>query len=332
MTTNISVACWNYDRTSAIADGRVKPDGLQVRYVRSTILESVDGMLSGRYDAGEFSLSAYAITFFREKLPFIAIPVFVSRVFRHRSIFIRNNSDIKNPKDLVGKRVGIPRYRQTAGVWMRGILADEYQLPVNAVSYFQGDVDEAEKPEWQRFGVPKSEVTPSRADIKLEFVEGKRTLYEMLISGELDAIYSAMDPKSLSRRNEIKRLFEDYVLEEKRYFAKTKIFPIMHVIVIKKSVYDENPKIARSLYDAFLESKRIAGIDLNETGYYSTMLPWQVNHVKETRETLGDDFWPYGVKANMNTLKTFLRYSYEQGLAKRILSPEEIFAPETVDT
>jgi 4,5-dihydroxyphthalate decarboxylase len=331
-----SIASWNYDRVSPIADGRIKPLGIEdVRVIHTDILESVEGMLSGKYDAGEFSLSIYIVTLFREKLPFIAIPVFTSRMFRHRSVFVRNESRIQHPSDLAGKKVGVPRFRQTAGVWIRGILSEDYGLPVSSVEYFQGAIDNAGEPsESEMFGVPQSEIVPSTSIpgvIRLRFIEKNKTLSQMLLDGEIDAIYSAEDPRAFVQ-NKARRLFADYVREEKEYFRKTRVFPIMHLLVIKRNVYDNNPQIARDLYDAFLRAKEVAMRDMNQSWAHTTMLPWQEKHVTETRDIMGNDYWPYGIKANRKTLETFLKYSYDQGLAKRLLSPEEIFANEMEGT
>jgi 4,5-dihydroxyphthalate decarboxylase len=254
-------------------------------------------------------------------------------MFRHRSIYVNTQSKIKKPQDLIGKKIGIPRYKQTAGVWMRGIMSDEYGVPVTSPTYIQCGQEKPEV-EWERFAMPAEESKSFNPEIKLQFITDKtHTLSNMLATGEVDASYSAHAPSTLySQPKKVRLLFEDYVTEEKKYFKKTGIFPLMHVIVIKKDVYDSNPRIARSLYDAFDEAKKLTLIDMNEAAATASILPWQIHHYAEATEIMGTDYYAYGLKANRKTLETFLRYSYEQGLSRRLLKPQELFAAETLDT
>ncbi|OGA13055.1 MAG: 4,5-dihydroxyphthalate decarboxylase [Betaproteobacteria bacterium RIFCSPLOWO2_02_FULL_63_19] len=322
----MTLGCWNYDRTRALADGRVQPDGIDLNFISMPVEETFFRMLRHReFDAAEMSLSSYTVSLFSNDKPFIAIPAFPSRFFRHSSIYINTASGIRKPADLVGKRVGNPEYQMTAPAWIRGILSDEYAVPVNGVTYFTGGEEEPGRPEKIKLDLPN--------DIRIERIGENQTLSAMLASGEIDALYTARTPSSyLTGGGTVKRLFEDYVEVEREYFRRTKIFPIMHTVVIRRDVYEANPWVAQSLYKALCASQQETYRDLEETAALKTMLPWAMAHVQEARSELGDDFWPYGFERNRDTLATFLRYSFEQGLSKQLLQPEQLFAPETLES
>lgn len=323
---DLTLAVWDYDRTRALQDGRVKPEGIALRYLPLGMPESFFRMLRhGEFDASEMSLSWYTRTVFSEPRPFLAIPVFPSRMFRHSSIYVHAGSGIQAPGDLVGKRVGCPEYQMTAAVWIRGILADQYGVPVNSVTYHTGGLKEPGRRE-----VPMN-LPP---DISVSPIPDDRTLSDMIDRGEIDALYTAEMPASFERRSpNVRRLFADYEREERAYFEKTRIFPIMHTVVVKAALLEHEPWVAQSLTKAFVAAQRIAYADLYDTTALKTMLPWLTAHVESTRATMGtDDYWPYGIEANRETLATFLRYSHEQGLSPRRLEPEELFAPSTLLT
>ena len=322
----LSIACSNYDRTRALLEGRIPVDGIELTCLDLPIEETFFRMLRNyEFDVAEMSLSSYVLSLFAEKPRLIAIPVFPSRFFRHSCIFINREGGIREPKDLIGKRVGTPEYQMTAGVWIRGILSDEYKVPVSSVTYFRGGEEEPGRPEKLRLSLPP--------EIRLESIPPKKTLSAMLDAGEIDALYTARMPSTFVRGSgNVRRLFENYQAVEREYYSKTKIFPIMHTVVIRRDVYEKSPWVAQSLYKAFAQAQQEAYEELYETGALNFMLPWLVQHVEETRALMGEDFWPYGLEPNAHTLETFLRYSYEQGLAKRLLKPEELFAPETLES
>jgi 4,5-dihydroxyphthalate decarboxylase len=322
----LTIACSSYDRTRAIADGRVAIDGIEPIWLAPAIEEIFFRMLRHReFDAAELSLSSYILSLFADDPAFIAIPVFPSRVFRHSCIFVHCESGIREPKGLIGKRVGVPEYQMTAGAWIRGILSDDYNIPVASVRYFHGGEEEPGRHEKIPLSLPP--------EIHLESIGAGKTLSAMLESGEIDALYTARMPSTFRNgTGRVRRLFEDYEAVEKDYYSRTKIFPIMHVIALRRDVYDESPWIAQSLFKAFAQAKKIAWAELYESGALPVMLPWLVGHVEKTRELMGADFWPYGLAPNLRALETFLRYSFEQGLAKRRLKPEELFAPESLES
>lgn len=319
------MACWNYDRTRALLEDRVPIDGIDLTYINIPVEETFFRMIRHReFDVSEMSLSSYTLSLFRDPKPFVAIPVFPSRFFRHSCIFINRNSGIREAKDLIGKRIGNPEYQLTACVWIRGILSDEYKVPVSSVTYLRGGQEMAGRTEKQTVALPP--------EIRLENIPEDKTLSRMLDDGEIDAVYSPRSPSSLGQgRGNVRRLFEDYENVEREYYNRTKIFPIMHTVVIRRELYEKHPWVAQSLYKAFLQAKQEAYEDLFETAALKFMLPWLIRHAEDTRDLMGEDFWSYGLAPNVHGLATFLRYSYEQGLAKRLLTPQELFVPEALE-
>jgi 4,5-dihydroxyphthalate decarboxylase len=320
----LSLACWNYDRTRALADGRVRVDGVDLNYLSLPVEETFFRMLRYReFDAAEMSLSSYVMSLFSDDPPpFVAIPVFPSRSFRHSCIFVNRKSGIREPRDLIGKKVGSPEYQLTAPVWIRGILSDEYAVPVSGPRYFTGGQEEPGRIEKMKVSLP--------SEVRVEAIPPGKTLSQMLDAGEIDALYTPRIPSTfLNGSGRVVRLFENHSEVEKAYFRKTQIFPIMHTVVIRRDVYQKHPWVAQSLYKAFRKAQQETYKDLYEAAALKVMLPWLLQHVEETREIMGQDFWPYGFEPNIKTLETFLRYSYEQGLSKRPLQPRELFAAET---
>jgi 4,5-dihydroxyphthalate decarboxylase len=322
----ISLGCWNYDRTRALMDGSVQPDGIDLNYLNMPVEETFFRMLRHReFDAAEMSLSSYSVSLSKPEQPFVAIPIFPSRFFRHSCIYVNADAGIREPKDLIGKRVGNPEYQMTAPVWIRGILSDHYGVPVDSVTYFTGGEEEPGRSEKLKLDLP--------ANIRVERIGPAQTLSKMLLDGEIDALYTARTPSSFRHGGgRVKRLFENYVDVERQYFRDTGIFPIMHTVAIRREVYEANRWIAQSLYKAFVEAQRRCYDDLQESAALKAMLPWLTSHMEDVREEMGDDFWPYGLERNRETLSTFLRYHFEQGLSKRLLTPDELFVPESLES
>jgi len=322
----LTLACWNYDRTRALQDGRVHADGIELDYLELPVEETFFRMLRHReFDAAEMSLSSYTVSLTAPDPQFVAIPVFPSRFFRHSCIYVHAASGIREPKDLIGKRVGNPEYQMTAPVWIRGILADEHAVPLDSVTYCTGGQEEPGRSEKLNLDLPPN--------IKIERIGAGETLSAMLRDGTIDALYTARRPSSFRNDDDrVRRLFPDYVGVERDYFRRTHIFPIMHVIAIRRDVYEENRWVAQSLHKAFCAAQRLAYADLDETAALKVMLPWANAHFEEARREMGDDFWSYGFAPNRHVLATFLRYHHEQGLSRRRLEPEELFAPETLES
>jgi 4,5-dihydroxyphthalate decarboxylase len=320
----LTLACWDYDRTRALMDGTVRPDGIELVYLNQPVEETFFRMIRYReFDCSEMSLSSYVASLGSENPPFVAIPVYPSRFFRHSCIFVSAKSGIRKPEELRGRRVGVPEYQMTAPVWIRGILSDDYGVKVTDVEHFSGGEEEPGRDEKLKIDLP--------SEIRLRPIGSNQTLSRMLADGELDALVTARAPSTFYKEpDKVKRLFPNYVEVEKEYYRRTKIFPPMHTVVIRRDVYAANPWVAQSLYKAFTEAKTRAYALYNQTAALPAMVPWLVAEMEETRREMGEDWWPYGLEPNRKALETFLRYHEEQGLSKRRFEPGELFARETL--
>lgn len=319
----LTLACWDYDRTRPLKDGVVRPEGVELNVVNAPVQEIFHRMARFReFDVSEFSCSTYTVLRGRGE-PFIAIPVFPSRVFRHSAIFVNTGAGIKAPADLRGKRVGVEKYHMTAAVWIRGILEDEYGVAPKDLLWFEGG-------EGSRVKEVDIQLPPA---IRLTPVPGDRSLGDMLDKGELDALIGARRPAPFTAGSpRIRRLFPNFREVERAYYQKTGFFPIMHTVMIREELARENAWLPRSLYQAFLEAKRIAYQKLAETGVLAYALPGLMAEAEETHALMGDDPFPYGVEKNRKTLETLTRYTFGQGLAPRQLKMEEMFPESLLDT
>lgn len=323
MTLPLTLACWDYDRVRPLQDGRVRPEGIDLTFLNFIVEETFFRMLRHReFDVAELSMSSYTVSLTRENPPFIALPVFPSRFFRHSSIYVNADAGITAPKDLIGKKIGVPEFQMTAPVWIRGILADHYGVPVESCTYFTGGEESPDRDEKIKLDLPP--------EIRVQPIGPGKTLAQMLKDGEIDALHTARKPSTYDGVR-VKRLFEDFVPVEKAYYEETGIFPIMHVIALRREVYEKNRWIAMNLFTAFREAQALVYRDLAETAALKDMLPWLHAHVEEATRLMGPDFWPYGLQKNRAGLETFLRYHHAQGLSKRLVAPEEMFAPETLE-
>jgi 4,5-dihydroxyphthalate decarboxylase len=323
----VTLACWDYDRTAALASGEVRPEGVELTYLNLPVEETFFRMLRHReFDAAEMSLSSYVISLHDPAgAPFVAIPVFPSRAFRHNGIYVNAASGIESPADLRGRTVGLAEYQLTANVWIRGILAEHYGVAVESVRYRTGGQHQP-----GRVAKVAHDVPP---EIDIAPIPPDRTLADMLVSGEIDALYTPRTPLPFALgRPEVRRLFPDVRAEEEGYYRQTGIFPVMHVVVLRRDVYETHPWLAQSLFKAFEEARRLAAVRLAETAASRDMLPWLYAEAERTRDLMGPSWWSYGLTGNEEGLAAFLRYSSEQGLARRSLTPAELFAPETLES
>lgn len=323
MKRPLTLACWDYDRTAALADGRVQPQGIDLRYLSMPLEEIFFRMARfGEFEAAEFSLGSYVVSLSRSA-PFVALPVFPSRTFRHNGVYVHATAGITEPSDLRGKVVGVPEYQVTAAVWIRGMLAEHYGVPVESVTYRTGGVESPGRIEKLPINVPGVDIEPIGSD---------RTLSEMLVNGEIDALYVPRVPSPFAAGNPaVRRLWTDSPSAEREYFETTKCFPIITVLVLRRDVYEHDKWIARSLLDAFSEAKQLAEVRLSETAAMANMLPWGYEEVRHVRALMGENFWPYGLEPNEHVLRTFLRYQHEQHLSDRLYEPSELFAKETLE-
>jgi 4,5-dihydroxyphthalate decarboxylase len=314
----LTIACGDYDRTHPLIDGTVRPEGLELNWLTLPPHEIWTRMLNHyEFDASEISLSSYLIARTIGK-PLTAIPVFPGRAFRHSYIFVNSNSGIREPQDLVGKRVGLAEFQQTATVWARGILQHEYGVKLEEIEWFT----------WVKQSRMEIDM-PKRYSIHA--IASDRKPDEMLFTGELDAVICAnLFPSLLQPPRHVRRLFENYEEVEAAYFRKTGIFPIMHAVALRQDLWEQQPWIATSLFKAFQLAKQIAYERLNDISPYKISLAWFRRPVKEQRAVLGEDPWAYGLEKNRRVVGTLMDYLYEQGLARERLAVEQVFAPNTL--
>jgi 4,5-dihydroxyphthalate decarboxylase len=315
----LTLACGPYDRTQALADGTIVADGIELNYIALQPAEIFWRMLQYRdFDVAEMSLSNYTSLVSQGDAPFVAIPVFPSRVFRHSAIFVREGGPVSRPEDLKGGRIGVPEWTQTATVYARGLLHHEYGVALDGVQWFQGGVNEPGREEGIPIELP--------AEISYTAVPD-RSLNDMLLAGDLDAFISAHPPAGF--RHGIARLIDDPAVEQEHY-RRTRVFPIMHVVALRRDVYDAHRWVAMNLLTAFEEAKRRSVQRILDPN--ASMVPLPQGHFAAawTQSLFGEDLWPYGLEPNRPTLDTFLAWAAEQGVNARRLQPEELFAPETL--
>jgi 4,5-dihydroxyphthalate decarboxylase len=321
----LSMSICDYDRTRALFDGRAPIEGCDVASVPLVPEESFHRAFKfHEFDVSEISFSSYLMTSARGEAHYVAIPAFVSRLFRHSGIYIRSDRNIGRPEDLKGKTIGLPEYQMTANVWIRGILQEQHGVKPSDIRWRRGGLEDPGREERAAIKLPP--------DVDLQAIPSHRTLSDMLASGELDGLISARAPSCfLQGAPNVARLFPDYPAVEEAYFRKTKIFPIMHAVGIRRSLVAQHPWLAVSVYKAFLRAKELCMHELGQIGHLATSLPWSVAEYDRLRNVMGEDFWSYGVEKNHHVLDTLARYSYEQGLSVRKLSVDEMFVPSTYD-
>jgi 4,5-dihydroxyphthalate decarboxylase len=321
---HLTLACEDYDRTRPLKDGRIKPEGIELNYLVLSVEEIFWRMMKyEEFDASELSMGAFLTAAAQGRRPFIAIPVFPSRTFRHRCIFINTTSGIERPEDLRGKRMGVPEYSMTAAVWLRGLFQHEYGVPPEEIDWVQAGEEHPGRKDRVDFEMPAGLRMESRPD---------STLNAMIESGEIDAMMSPRMPTCfLNGSRRVGRLFPNYKQAEMEYFRKTGLFPIMHVMVIRRAIYDAHPWVAQSLYKGFCAAKDLCMKELYDTNVLRVSLPWTSAEYEETRALMTADYWPYGIAPNRANLETLHSYLYEQGLIKQRLNLDELFAHETVE-
>ena len=320
----ITIACWGYDRTRPLETGQVAVEGCEVTFLDLQPEEMFHRALHfEQFDATELSFSNYLTLTARDACPYIAIPAFPGRRFRHGSIYINTNAGIKSPQDLKGRIVGTPEYQMTASVWIRGIFEDEFGILPSDVAWRAGGLYEPARTEKVAFQAPEG--------VELKRIAPHQTLSQMLLDGEIDALIGPRAPRGFGTPGvPVARLFPDYIAREKDYYRATGIFPIMHLVVIHKKKVEALPWLPASLLKAFEAAKDMAIERLLEENEPMATYPWIDGVIQEAQAFMGEDFWPYGLEPNRKTLDAFLRYHFDQGLAARRLSLEEIFVPSTL--
>jgi 4,5-dihydroxyphthalate decarboxylase len=322
----LTLACWDYDRTRALQDGRVEVEGVDLTYLPLRVEETFWRMLRyGEFDAAELSMGSYLMAREKGAPRLIAIPVFPSRAFRHSCIYINAKSGIKEPKDMAGKRVGVPEYQITMAIWARGILEHEYGVKPEQMKWLTGGEEHPGREDKIRHDLPKT--------LDIRPIGPEQTLSSMLERGEIDAMISAHMPSPFVRRSpNVARLIPDFPRVEKDYYRRTKIFPIMHTVAFREDFYEKHPWVAQSLYKAFAESKKICQESMYEFSALKYMLAWSIAEMEDERELFGaGERWPYGLETNRHVLETLVQYAHEQGLIKNRPELKSLFAPNTLE-
>ena len=321
----LSVAMGDYDRTRPLVDGRVQVDGADPVYMLLTPEEMFfRSMRHEAFDVCELSFSSYAVRTARGDCPYVAIPVFLSRMFRHTSIYVRKDR-VRRPEDLKGRRVGVPEYQLTANVWARAILHDDYGVAPEDIRWVRGGIETPGRPEKIALNLPPGVVIESAP-------EGV-TISEMLDRGDIDGFIAPRPPAGSALTNpNVGWLFDDPTATAKDYFRRTGIFPIMHVVGVRKTLVDAHPWVPAALQKAFTLAKQVALDALNDTSATKVTMPFVEEQLKAARDTLGPDYWSYGVAGNEAAIDTFLRHHHAQGLSSRRLSVEEVFHASTYES
>ena len=321
----LSFACAVYDRMLPLYKGEVQPDGIELNFM------PMDGSYGARmmfdrmgggleFDASEMSSTEFITRHVRGDSPLVAIPVFPSRIFRHGMMAINRRSGIKSPKDLEGKRVGLPLYTMTAAVTARGLLHDDYGVDLSSIRWIQGALN---KP--GSHGKPTT--MPLLKPVKLEDNTSSKPLGQMLVEQEIDAIIGSALPDVFRADPDIVRLFPNYRDVERDYYRRTKIFPIMHLIAIRRDVYEKHPFVASSLYNAMIESKRRQLETMHDTGELPYMVPWLFDEVDEIDEVFGGDPFPYGIEPNRPSVEALIGWLHDQGMIPERIPIESLFVP-----
>lgn len=315
----------DYDRTRALLDGNVQIDGVDPVYMTLSPEEIFfRAFRNTEFDIAEMSFSSYLVKASQGQNAYVAIPVFLSRAFRHTSIYVRTDR-IKRPEDLRGRRIGLPEYQLTANVWARAILEDDYGVTPSSVTWVRGGITEPGRPEKIKLQLPN--------DIRLENAPEGETISEMISRGDIDGFIGPRPPAGSAATNpNVGWLFPDPTATAKDYFKRTGIYPIMHVVGIRKTLLEQHPWLANAVYKAFEQAKRFALEKLADTSATKVTLPFVEEQLKAAKALMGEDYWSYGVDRNRKTLEAFVHHHHKQGLSARLMSVDEIFHPATYET
>lgn len=322
---NLSVAMGDYDRTRALLDGTVQIDGVDPVYMTLSPEEAFfRAFRNTEFDISELSLSSYLVKASKDESAYVAIPVFLSRAFRHTSIYVRKDR-IKRPQDLKGCRIGVPEYQLTAIVWARSILQDDFGVRPEDITWVRGGIDEPGRPEKIKLQLPP--------DVRMENAPEGDTISAMLDRGDIDGFIAPRPPGGAAATNpNVGWLFDDPTAVAKDYYQRTGVFPIMHVVGVKKEVVARHPWLPGAVLKAFEQSKKAALEKLADTSATKVTLPFVEEQLKAARELMGADYWSYGVEANRRTLETFVRHHHAQGLSARLMTVDELFHPATYES
>ena len=326
MKFSLSVAVGNYDRTRALVDGRVRIDGVNPAFMTLSPEEMFfRAFRHADFDITELSLASYAVSLANDANEYTALPIFLSRAFRHSSIYVTHASGIQKPEQMRGKRIGIAEYQLTANVWARALLEDDYGVSPSEIVWVRGGMDAPVRPEKLRLDLP--------SDVRVEAARPGETLNLLLTQGAIDGFIGPRAPRCFFENDsKIARLFDDSITVGLDYFKRTGIFPIMHVLGVRKSLLEQHPFLSQALIKAFSEAKHIAEAELADTSATKVTMPFVEDHLDRIKDLMGSDFWSYGLDdANRHNLQTFLDHHHRQGLSSRSLKADELFPVNSVE-
>ena len=317
----LTFACGLYDRVVALANGTVPVDGVDLNFINIDSPREIFDRMSGsqEFDASEYSSSEFISRFAAGQCPFVAIPIFPSRSFRHGFIAV-NRKFVRTPKDLEGKRVGLPMYTMTASIFIKGLLQHEYGVDLSKIEWVEGQINGGEA-----HGAPTT--MPLVKPVAIERNQSGKSLSTLLEEGAIHATIGTGLPNALGRNPDIERLFPNYRELERDYYRRTRIFPIMHLVAIRRDVYERNPFVATSLYKALNAAKELAITKMRAVVSLRYMLPWMGSDVEEIKEVFGGDAFPYGLEANRPTLEALVQYLHDQHLIAKPVKLEDLFVP-----
>ena len=320
---HLTMATFDYDHVRDLGTGLVKPQGIDLTALNFQVEEIFYRFTNAlEWDISEMSFAKYCSIMSQDNPPITGIPVFISRVFRHSAFYIKADGRIKSPSDLAGGRIGIPEWTQTATVYARGWLTHQIGIPLTDVEWVQGGVNEPGRVEMAKLKLPEG----------VRYVqEPNRSLTEMLLAGDIDAMISANAPQAFRDGHpDMTRLIPNYREEEAQYFKETGIYPIMHAVAIRRDVFEKHPWVAMNMLHAFEEAKQRCVQRLSNITASQIPMPWIYDSFETVKEELfkGGDYWPYGIDANRTTIEAFLQYAYEQGVCHRLMTPEELYPRE----
>jgi len=317
---NLSFACGLYDRMLPLHTGDVKPEGIDLNYIILDAPREIFDRLGARseFDVAEMSCSEFVARTAVGKCDYVAIPVFASRMFRHGLVTVNKSAGIVKPKDLEGKRIGVPLYTMTAAIYIKGFLQHDYGVDLSKLHWVQGAINLAG-------GHGNPSIMPLVKPVPIEVNQSGRTLGDLLEAGEIDAVMGTSLPAAIKGGSNVQRLFPDFRAVEKDYYRRTKIFPIMHLIAIRRSLYEKHPFIASSLYKAFCDAKNLSLAKMKTLVSLRYMLPWLADDLDEIDAVFGGDPWPYGVAANRETLEALVTYLHDQFITSERMNVDDLF-------
>lgn len=318
----LTIATGRYDRTAALLDGRVIPEGLSVNWLELNPEQVFFRMIQHReFDASEMALASFVILRDRGDTDFVGVPVFLSRSFRHDTLYVSNRSSVTRPEELKGKRVGVPEYQMTTAVWIRAMLEEDHGVAPEDMTWVQGSLEQPGR-------VIHTPVSPK--GVSIEAVPAGKTLAGMLAAGEIDALVSPRMPSTFSVESpDVRRLYDDPWAAARDYYQRTKLFWIMHMLVVRRHIVDANPWVPATLLAAFTAAKRLAEVDLSDPTALRTGIPFLVEQYEQTVRAMGRDYWAYGVEENRRDLEEYVRISLRQGLIDRPIEVDDMFPAST---